>query len=250
MQYGSKEIMDVKASQGNASDTTLSTAREESRGRGSALCLTDEELHTGCPEKSLHLETDNRRLEHQLAIKKGELAQMLLQLRGEREQRSKLEEALQYREIELKRLSGELTETGTALKVLLERTRTDETEISERVKLQVKYGIIPYLNKLKEKEGDKVSGEYISLIESKLHEIIAPISGNSLPRFIRDLTPVEMQIADLVKEGKTTKEIALFLNLSDKTVEFHRNIIRRKLGLNSRKTNLKKHLAALDNGHA
>lgn len=56
---------------------------------------------------------------------------------------------------------------------------------------------------------------------------------------------MEIQVAGLVKEGKTSKEIASVINISERGVEFHRNNIRRKLGLANAKKNLRSHLLSL-----
>jgi DNA-binding NarL/FixJ family response regulator len=45
------------------------------------------------------------------------------------------------------------------------------------------------------------------------------------------LTPRERQILQLVAEGKSRKEVAFTLEISEKTVAFHRNNLKRKLGL-------------------
>jgi DNA-binding CsgD family transcriptional regulator len=56
------------------------------------------------------------------------------------------------------------------------------------------------------------------------------------------LTPTEIQITNLVKRGKTTKEIAEFLNLATSTIDTHRNHIRKKLGIKNKKIKLQTHL--------
>ncbi|MEA1901381.1 MAG: helix-turn-helix transcriptional regulator, partial [Thermodesulfobacteriota bacterium] len=59
------------------------------------------------------------------------------------------------------------------------------------------------------------------------------------------LTPAENQIIDLVRHGKTTKEIAQFLNLATSTIDTHRNKIRKKLGIKNKKINLRTHLLSI-----
>jgi len=61
----------------------------------------------------------------------------------------------------------------------------------------------------------------------------------------QNLTPTEIKVITFIKEGRTTKEMAKLLNASARTVEVHRDHIRRKLKLNKRKANLRFHLLSL-----
>jgi DNA-binding CsgD family transcriptional regulator len=56
---------------------------------------------------------------------------------------------------------------------------------------------------------------------------------------------MEIKVINFIKEGRTTKEMAEMLNASARTVEAHRDNIRKKLGLRNKKANLKSHLMAL-----
>ena len=58
-------------------------------------------------------------------------------------------------------------------------------------------------------------------------------------------TPAEIQITNLIKQGKTTKEIAEFLNLATSTIDSHRNNIRKKIGIKNAKTNLRAYLSSI-----
>jgi DNA-binding NarL/FixJ family response regulator len=49
--------------------------------------------------------------------------------------------------------------------------------------------------------------------------------------FGAELTPRQREVLQLVAEGKSTKEISAALNISPKTVEFHRNSLMDELGV-------------------
>lgn len=58
-------------------------------------------------------------------------------------------------------------------------------------------------------------------------------SGGTRPPKLPKLTAREREVIQLVAEGKSSKEVAVLLNLSTKTAETHRSNIMRKLGLHS-----------------
>jgi len=57
--------------------------------------------------------------------------------------------------------------------------------------------------------------------------------------------PSEMQVINLIRRGKTTKEIADTMNLATSTIDFHRNNIRKKIGINNKQINLSTYLSSL-----
>jgi len=54
---------------------------------------------------------------------------------------------------------------------------------------------------------------------------------NPAEMFGAELTPRQREVLQLVAEGKSTKEISALLNISPKTVEFHRNSLMDELGV-------------------
>jgi PAS domain S-box-containing protein len=158
----------------------------------------------------------------------------------------KLAEAkIKKRERELEIEAANLEEVNTALKVLLKRRDTDKKKLEEKVLLNVKEMVEPYLKKLKRTQLDARQNTYLGIIESNLNDIVSPFVCGVSMNFL-SFTPAEIQVANLVKQGKTTKEIASILNLSAKTIEFHRDNIRKKLGIKNRKINLRTHLMSLE----
>ena len=154
------------------------------------------------------------------------------------------ERALQEREAELKVRSRDLEEVNAALKVLLKKREGDKSELEAQVLFNVNELIVPYLKKLKESPFNALQQTYLNVLETNLKEIISPFY-RTLSANYTHLTPREIQIADLVKRGKTTKEIGELMNSSTRAVEFHRNNIRKKLGLANKKTNLRSYLLTL-----
>ena len=82
------------------------------------------------------------------------------------------------------------------------------------------------------------------MLESNLADIISPFLQKLSAQYI-NLTPTEIQVANLVRDGRSTKDIAEMLNISERGIEFHRNNIRLKLGIKNRKTNLRSYLLSL-----
>ena len=156
----------------------------------------------------------------------------------------KTEQALKEKESQLEIKANALEEANIALKVLLQRRNEDKTEIEEKILLNVKELVIPYLEKLKKNTLDEKQKIYVSILESNLNDIISPFSHRLSSKFL-NFTPTEIQIANLLRRGKTSKEIAELINSSPKNVAFHRENIRRKLGLKNKKTNLKSYLLSL-----
>lgn len=155
--------------------------------------------------------------------------------------RKQAADELKKRERELEAKSRNLEEVNIALKVLLKQREEDKAELGEKVLTNVRKLVEPYLEKLKKTRADIDRMAYINVIETHLNNIISPFQHNLTTRY-PNLTPREIQIIDLIKEGKTTKEIAEILNSSQGAVDFHRNNIRHKLGLKNKNANLRSHL--------
>jgi DNA-binding CsgD family transcriptional regulator len=105
----------------------------------------------------------------------------------------------------------------------------------------VKESIGPYRDRLKKSRLSTDQLTLVIILESNLNNIISPFINQFSARNI-NLTPTEIRVANLVKEGKTNKEIAALLCLSKNTILFHRHNIRKKLGIKNKKINLQSHL--------
>lgn len=145
---------------------------------------------------------------------------------------------------ELRIKTGNLEEVNTALKVLLRKRNEDKMALEEKVLLNVKELVEPFLEKLKNSGLNQRQDAYVDILESNLKDIISSFSHRLSSKYL-NFTPAEIQVAGLVKQGKTNKEIANLLNLSIRTICFHRENIRKKIGIKNQKTNLRTHLLSL-----
>jgi PAS domain S-box-containing protein len=158
-------------------------------------------------------------------------------------ERKQVEEALKQRGLDLEMRTISLKEANTALKVLLKQREEDKIELEEKVVLNVRELILPYLEKLKMKKLGETQQNYLNIIESNLNDIVSPFVQELSSKLIK-LSPTELQVTNLIKQGNTTKEIAEIMNLAKSTIDFHRNNIRRKFGIKNQKTNLRTYLSS------
>ncbi|MBI9091184.1 MAG: PAS domain S-box protein [Desulfobacterium sp.] len=158
--------------------------------------------------------------------------------------RIRMEGALRKRQAELQQKSLHLEESNTALRVLLKQREHDRKELSDNVVSNVKELVLPYLDKIVAQPLTEKQSAYLGAARTTLNEIVSPFARN-LASKLHNLTPMEMRVAGLVRQGKTTKEIAEILNLSKGTIDFHRDNIRTKTGIKNQKINLRTHLLSL-----
>jgi PAS domain S-box-containing protein len=159
-------------------------------------------------------------------------------------ERHEKEQRLREKDRELRMKANNLEELNTALRVLLKRREEDKSELEEKVLSNVKELVLPYVARLNKTPLNNHQKSCVEILESNLTDIVSPFSRKLSSKYL-GLTPTEIRVADLVKDGKTTKEIAEFMNISGKTVETHRNCIRKKMGIKNKKTNLRAYLSSL-----
>lgn len=151
------------------------------------------------------------------------------------------EETLKKRGMELEAKTHELEELNAALRVLLKHREADKNEMEEKVLSNIQKLVMPYLETLKKSCQDPKGLTNVKIIESNLKDIVSPFSHKLSSKFL-NLTPKELRVANLIKEGKTTKEIAEFMDVCPGAIDLHRNHIRKKLNLNRKKINLHSYL--------
>jgi len=154
------------------------------------------------------------------------------------------EEALRNSRKTLRDQARSLEESNIALKVLLEHRDRDRQDMERKVLANVKGLVLPYLEKLKGARLKPRERTLVDIVDAHLQDIISPFLQNAANADIL-LTPQEMQVAALIKDGQSSKEIAEVLNIAEATVNFHRKNLRIKFGLQNRRVNLRSYLLSM-----
>lgn len=162
--------------------------------------------------------------------------------------RKQAEKALREKDATLESQAKNLEEMNVALKILLEQREKEKADFMDNLLTSVQKLVLPYIDKLRNSRLDEASQTYVNILLSNLEEIIAPMANTLSSKYL-DLTPSEIQVADLIKRGMTSKEIAGMLYVSPKAVAFHRGNIRKKLGLWNKKVNLYTYLQSFPDRH-
>jgi len=151
------------------------------------------------------------------------------------------EEDLKKHKLQLEAKTQSLEEANAALRVLLKHRDEERIELEERVSANMKELVLPYIEKLQASRLSDLQANQIEILKTNLNDILSPFLKKISTKY-PNLTPREIQIIQFIKEGRTTKEIAGMLNASTRTIDFHRNNIRHKLGISNRKANLRSFL--------
>ena len=184
-------------------------------------------------------------LEELVQERTAELGEANQRLAQEVEERKRAEKALRRREIELKAQSRHLEEVNTALRVLLKQREEDKNELQQSLHSNVKDLVRPYLSELGRTRLSTRQQTLLRILESNLNNIVSPFISRLSSQFAT-FTPMEIRVANLIKEGKTNKEMTDLLLISKNTVLFHRHNIRKKLNLTKTAINLRTHLLSFD----
>ena len=180
-------------------------------------------------------------LERLVLKRTKELSEKNKQLILEIKERKNAEATLRQKKKELTLHAGKLQEMNMALKVLLKQREDDKRELEEKVMANVKELVLPYLEELKRSRLDAKGNVQVSILEANLNSIVSPFTQRLSTQY-SSFTPREIQVANLIRQGKSTKDIAEIMGISRNAINIYRNHIRNKLGIITKKINLRSHL--------
>lgn len=133
-----------------------------------------------------------------------------------------------------------LQETNAALRLVLARIEEEKQEIYKNMQANVEKVLMPILNALM-LELPKVQRQYVEMLKTQLEEITSPFIKH-LSHQYHSLTPSEVEICNMIRNGLRTKEIAEMRGVSIATINRHREHVRRKLKIANSDVNLTTYL--------
>lgn len=152
-------------------------------------------------------------------------------------ERRRAEEALAAKSVQLE-------ETNTALRVLLQCVKEEQQKIEKRITANIRKLVMPNLEQLRDLRLNDLQKNCLDIVTVNLQQVTSPFLQN-LGTCFADFTPREIQVANMIRQGKTSKEIADIFHTSIRNIDFHRDNIRKKLGLSHQKSNLRTFLMKL-----
>lgn len=158
--------------------------------------------------------------------------------------RKRIENDLMDKHRELLEKTVSLEKANEALKSLLDQREVEKRSIEQSMVNNLKRFVFPYLDNLTELKVGKEALAYLDIIRTNVEQLVSPVS-KSLSGAYLDFTPTEVRVADLIRQGESSKSIAAILNASPSTVAIHRNNIRKKLGILNQRVNLRTFLNSL-----
>ena len=141
-----------------------------------------------------------------------------------------------------------LKEANSALRAVLARIEEEKQGIYRDVKTNIDKIIMPLLHALA-MDLPQSKWKYVEVLKTNLEEIVSPFV-NHLSENCLSLTPTEVNICNLIRNGLQTKEIARMRGVSAATIKRHREHIRQKLKLANSNVNLTTYLQTVMQGKA
>ncbi len=167
-----------------------------------------------------------------------------------------LRRALEASKELLRRQASALEDVNTALRVILDQHNRDRADLERSIVSHAEEMIVPLLETLQRRLGSAPEVIYADAAIQNLRELANPLAAplDALTSGEARLSKREHEIANLIRAGKSSSEIARALFVSPTTVAFHRKNLRRKLGLGTRSPSLATYLARprppREEGHA
>lgn len=155
--------------------------------------------------------------------------------------------ALSLRRDELRRKSAALEQQNHYLRELLQQNTVDNRELEIGVVRNAHSILKPLIRAMHQNRPNVAQTTWLNRLGDQVDELLESFSPR-LDSLRFNLTPQELRVARLIRDGFSSRQIAVHQQISPRTVTTHRTHIRKKLGLTSRRRNLRTCLLAIPDG--
>ena len=149
---------------------------------------------------------------------------------------SQLASEVKSRTLELEQKNSELFEVNIVLKRLLKEIELEKQEVARTIQMNTEKLVLPDLDRMVTAPAIERIGLHEAITRS-FQKISQPLITGKVDVY-HALSPMELRVLNMLKQGRTTKEIAALFDLSPQTIATHRKNIRKKLDLSGKKINL------------
>ena len=146
---------------------------------------------------------------------------------------------------ELKKKALDLQSANLALNALLKNREEATATLEKNIRANMNNLVFPSLERVMQTRLNDNQKNHLEIVHASLKELMSSFSRKMSTKFL-SLSPTEIEVANLIKHGKSVKEIAAILNISAITAKNHRQKIREKVGIKNTKVNLRTYLLSLE----
>ncbi len=158
-------------------------------------------------------------------------------------ERRRMERELEKAHERLAEEHDALQQKNIALREILSQIEGEKENVKKAILDNIESNILPIVQRLR-LSSNKAQEPLIEALENDLEEVTSEFAAEIKDKF-RNLTPRQVQICRLIKNGYSSKEIAEAIGTSLLTVHKHREAIRDKLGIKGHSINLNSYLQSL-----
>ena len=155
---------------------------------------------------------------------------------------SRQQELLRHKS-KLEEVNKELLETNRAVSVLARNIDKSRTETEHTIAKAINIQIMPIIEDLRKTKNSADAQAHFDMLAANLQTLASDLTGGT--NMMAALTPAEMRVATMIKNGLTSQQIADKLFISLHTAKTHRRNIRKKLKIANSRINLASYLQSI-----
>lgn len=211
------------------------TILKDKTGKAVGMIGTIQDISSLKQAQNELLESRNQ-LKKMVEKKNRYLRKVNTKLQRQMKEKEKIERDIQNLSTLLEEQKAIVERKNLALQEIIEEIHREKEQIKQDVMENVDTILIPIMQRLKRGSRGKDKKNF-EILEEEIKKITSSFGRRMNDKKLR-LTPREIEICDLIRNGLTSKDISRVLGLSKQSVDGHRNRIRKKLGISNKKYNL------------